>query len=223
LDNGATAIGKQLYLELPEMGIVGNASVLAFAPNRLDTRLWHENQNGDYIDRPITGKFEHQSPVVLWLNCPDIEPIGTTPNHSFWSEDRQTYIKASDLQIGEHLHTQNGITVLSQKRLEQKQTTVYNLEVYRDHNYLVTSSGVLVHNSYEGKTPTKREKSTKQLRKEWEENTGEKWPKEPENLNKDQVVSHIEPLQDGGLDGYSNIEPVPAKAHHQAHKDNGDY
>lgn len=128
------------------MGIVGNASILAFAPNRLDTRFWHENRNGDYIDRPITGKFEHQSPVVLWLNCPDIEPIGTTPNHPFWSEDRQEYIKASNLQIGEQLHTQNGITVLSKKRLEQKPTTVYNLEIYRDHNYLVTSSGVLVHN-----------------------------------------------------------------------------
>lgn len=120
LANGVTATGKQIYLDLPEMGIMGNATVLDFAPNRLDTRLWHENRNGDYIDRPITGKFEHQSPVVLWLNCPNIEQIGTTPNHSFWSEDRQEYIRANDLLIGEHLHTQNGITVLSQKRLEQK-------------------------------------------------------------------------------------------------------
>jgi hypothetical protein len=225
LDIGATAIGKQIYLELPEMGIVGNARITAFAPNHLDTRLWHENRTGAYIDRPITGKFEHQSPVLLWLTCPDLEPIGTTPTHPFWSEDRQQWVRANDLRIGEHLRTQHGQTVLTHKRTEHKPTTVYNLEVYRDHNYLVSSDGILVHNDcgVDGKAPTPRGKSTKQLRKEWEENTGETWPKEPNNPNKDQVVSHIEPLQDGGLDGYPNIEPVPAKIHHQAHKDNGDY
>jgi hypothetical protein len=143
---GADAIGKQIHIDLPEMGIVGNARVMAFAPNGLDTRLWHENRNGSYIDRPITGKFEHQSPVVLWLTCPDLEPIGTTPTHPFWSEDRQQWVRANDLRIGEHLRTQHGQTVLTHKRIEHKPTTVYNLEVYRNHNYLVSSDGILVHN-----------------------------------------------------------------------------
>ena len=153
----ANAIGKQIYLELPEMGIVGNAKILAFASNHLDTRLWESKRQGDFIDRPITGKFEHQSPTVLWLNCTDTEAIGTTPTHPFWSKDRQQWVQANDLRVGEHLRTQSGETVLTQKRLEHQQTTVYNLEVYRGHNYLVSSNGVLVHNqcpnTVNGNTP----------------------------------------------------------------------
>ena len=72
-------------------------------------------------------------------------------------------------------------------------------------------------------SPTPRKKTTKQLREEWEAETGEKWPMEPDNPNKPQVVSHKKALQDGGHDGFPNTEPKPAKEHHENHKKNGDY
>jgi len=70
---------------------------------------------------------------------------------------------------------------------------------------------------------TPRNKSSGQLRKEWEKGTGEKWPKEPDNPNKNQSAHHKEPLADGGHDGYPNVEPKPQKEHIEHHKQNGDF
>jgi len=70
---------------------------------------------------------------------------------------------------------------------------------------------------------TPRKKSSEQLRKEWEQGTGESWPKEPNNPDKSQAAHHKEPLADGGHDGYPNIEPKPAKDHVDLHKNNGDF
>jgi hypothetical protein len=40
------------------------------------------------------------------------EPIGTTPNHPFWSEDRQTFVRADELKEGEHLRAFNGTPIV---------------------------------------------------------------------------------------------------------------
>lgn len=71
-----------------------------------------------------------------------------TGTHPFWSADRQAWIKAADLQIGEQVKTQHGITTLTDRIEVVGEQTVYNLEVYQVHNYLVSDVGVLVHNSY---------------------------------------------------------------------------
>jgi len=70
---------------------------------------------------------------------------------------------------------------------------------------------------------TARGKSSKQLRKEWQEAEGKSWPKEPGDATKNQHAHHKEPLADGGKDGYSNIQPLPAKDRRQLHKDRGDH
>lgn len=61
------------------------------------------------------------------------------------------------------------------------------------------------------------------MRKEWENGTGEKWPKEPDDPSKNQHAHHKVPLANGGYDGYPNIEPLPAKEHREHHKQNGDF
>lgn len=76
---------------------------------------------------------------------------------------------------------------------------------------------------YASKTGTKRSKSAKQLKREWEKATGKKWPKEPGDPSRDQIAHHIIPLADEGFDGYPNIEPLPAKDHVKLHMDNGDF
>ena len=68
----------------------------------------------------------------------------------------------------------------------------------------------------------KREAPAKS-RAKWEQHTGEKWPKEPDNPDKNQTVSHKKALNDGGNNDVQNLEPMPAKDHHQMHKDNGDF
>ncbi len=77
------------------------------------------------------------------------EPIGTTANHPFWSEDRQDFIPAGDLQVGETLRTADGklpqVThIFPRDQVER----VYNLEVDAAHVYHVSRGGVLVHNTY---------------------------------------------------------------------------
>jgi hypothetical protein len=61
------------------------------------------------------------------------------------------------------------------------------------------------------------------LRREWEETNGQDWPKDPNNPNRNQDVSHKQPLADGGTDTVDNIEPKLHSEHMQEHIDNGDF
>ncbi len=80
------------------------------------------------------------------------DTIGTTSNHPFWSVDRQAYVQAGLLRIGERLHTYSGDTkrVIS-KLARPGPQPVYNLEVFAEHVYYVGRDGVLVHNTYDSK------------------------------------------------------------------------
>lgn len=46
------------------------------------------------------------------------------------------------------MKTKVGISILLSKEKLEEPHKVFNLEVYREHNFLVSESGVLVHNSY---------------------------------------------------------------------------
>ncbi|MFO1002113.1 MAG: polymorphic toxin-type HINT domain-containing protein [Planctomycetaceae bacterium] len=76
------------------------------------------------------------------------ETIGTTSNHPFWSEDRQEFVQAGSLEIGERLQTLSGdVKVVQQKLPRPGPQPVFNLEVHDEHVYFVGEDGVLVHNS----------------------------------------------------------------------------
>ncbi|MEQ8790921.1 MAG: polymorphic toxin-type HINT domain-containing protein, partial [Pirellulaceae bacterium] len=75
------------------------------------------------------------------------EPIGVTVNHPFWSDDRQDFVRADALHIGERLHGLTGsprITAISPRGPPEP---VYNLEVHGEHCYQVTTLGLVVHNT----------------------------------------------------------------------------
>jgi hypothetical protein len=54
---------------------------------------------------------------------------------------------ASDLREGERLLTQKGSIKLLSKAIERQPQPVYNLEIRQWHNFLVGSSGIVVHNN----------------------------------------------------------------------------
>ncbi|MCU0394078.1 MAG: polymorphic toxin-type HINT domain-containing protein [Thermoflexibacter sp.] len=146
----ADKLGNKVHLDMPELGVAGQATVTKISPNQLDTRLWNENRQGDYVSRPITGKFEHESNEVYYLSFEgNPAPLGVTGNHPIWSIDRNGWAEAGDLQVGEKVKTQTGASKLIEKHIVKGKQKVYNLEVYQDHNYLVSVDRILVHNSYE--------------------------------------------------------------------------
>jgi len=76
----------------------------------------------------------------------EAETIGTTSNHPFWAEDRQEFLQAGSLEIGERLQTLSGdVKVVQQKLPRPGPQPVFNLEVHDEHVYFVGEDGVLVH------------------------------------------------------------------------------
>ncbi len=144
LASGGFDIGPEyetaVWLDLPEMGIVGWASVVD-----IDEDVCIEEGRGNVV----TGTFAHTSRNVIDLFVEgQTEPIGCTANHPFWSVDRQEFTAAGELREGERLALYSGET----KRVVQKlprpgPEVVYNLEVYGEHAYCVSPGGVLVHNA----------------------------------------------------------------------------
>jgi hypothetical protein len=151
----AAFIGSTVDLNLPELGAVGPATIVAVAP-------CPPIEKGP--GRIVTGRFRHQAAKVLNLVVESAkEPIGTTDVHPFWSEDRQAFIPAGELRIGETLRTLPGSqTHVLAKMARGPPEDVFNLEVEGLHTYYVGDQGVLVHNAcgnYEVRAPVGDEAS----------------------------------------------------------------
>lgn len=97
-----TLISRSMELDLPEMGASGPAEVLWIRP-------CPEIEAGGDGRQVITGTFRHSAGNVLDVYLAgQLEPIGTTDNHPFWSEDRQNFVRADALRPGERLRTATG-------------------------------------------------------------------------------------------------------------------
>ena len=73
--------------------------------------------------------------------------------YPFWSETRQAFVDAADLQEGERLHCADHslVNVVSVKPIFGAES-VFNLETHTHHVYTVGEVGMLVHNTC-GETP----------------------------------------------------------------------
>jgi hypothetical protein len=133
-------IGSTIFVDLPEHGISADFTVREIRPCPTPAA-------GDgYL---VTTKFIHENAEILDLRIEGSdEPIGTTASHPFWSEDRQQFVAAGDLRVGENLlladDTSRRVESIT---LRPTRETVYNIEVDGEHVFYVGEDGVLVHNS----------------------------------------------------------------------------
>jgi Holliday junction resolvase-like predicted endonuclease len=133
-------VGSTIFVDLPEHGISAGFTVSAILPCPTP------NPGDGYL---VTTKFIHENAEILDLRIEgSADVIGTTASHPFWSEDRQQFIAAGDLRVGENLRLADDTTrkVESLTRRETRET-VYNIEVDGEHVFYVGEDGVLVHNT----------------------------------------------------------------------------
>jgi hypothetical protein len=133
-------LGGRVRLDLPEQGVCGWVWVQA-----LEDRPKIPAGPG----RLVTGWFRHERAIVgdLWIEG-EPESLGATPGHPVFSADRNRWVAAGELRIGERLLAADGSMprVLSY-RLRPEPEPVYNIEVEGDHCYRVGEQGLLVHNA----------------------------------------------------------------------------
>lgn len=134
-------VGGAIYIELPEMGAVGNAEVTFVGP-------CPEISAGP--GTVVTGTFKHQTDEnnkIVHLELEDqIELSGVTDNHPYWSEDRRDFIAAGELLPGELVDTEYGLKHVVSVTPIQHNGFLYNFET-TEHVYRVGSLGTLVHNT----------------------------------------------------------------------------
>jgi hypothetical protein len=138
IEEQSARTGAEVYVSVPECGIDDFAEVLA-----IESCPTLEEGKGPVV----TGTFAHQSAEVINIHVEGLdEPIGTTTNHPFWSDTRQDFIAAGDLHPGERLHGIQGNPRITKILPRGPPEPVYNIEVFGEHVYQVSSSGLLVHN-----------------------------------------------------------------------------
>jgi len=141
------ALGAFVYLAVPELHIDGWTRVDAIRPVEVPVAA------GCVVTTTTVGA----SDTLLELGLETYESrevLCGTANHRFWSLDRDDFVEAGKLLIGERLVTPRGVAVLASREAVQGTFAVYNVEVEQRHTYYVGETGVLVHNNGPACPPT---------------------------------------------------------------------
>jgi hypothetical protein len=131
-------------LVLDDKGVGRPIQTLRVGDRVLAYDLLAEETASDVIKKII--RRHHQKTLRLVLD--DARSVEVTPEHPFYSVERAKFVRAFDLNLGEILLVEDGLS-LREVKLEKRVYTgetrnVYNFETRHFHNYF--SSGILVHN-----------------------------------------------------------------------------
>jgi hypothetical protein len=133
---------RTIHLELPEMGVSGEAEVLAVSP-------CPPVEPG--VGRVVTGTFRNERNHGLRALHVSVEGevscLRVTSGHPVWSVTRGAWIGAGELVPGEALAAWRGEPVAVLANLPEADTATWNLEVENEHVYRVGPAGILVHNT----------------------------------------------------------------------------
>ena len=121
-------------MDLPEMGAVGDADVMYVGPCPPIT---------DGEGTVVTGKFVHQSDgsnVVRLRLEGESGSTGVTRNHPYWLRDRNEFVKAGELRIGQWVDTEFGPRCVASVTPCEYTGLLYNFET-TEHVYRAGSLG----------------------------------------------------------------------------------
>ena len=136
--------GGTFFLDLPEMGAVGDAHVEAILPCP---------PIAPGSGNVVTGVFAHEAetgqPILSVTFANGAYIPGVTDNHPVYSVDRNAFLPIGEMREGETVQVEGGTTQITRiaTRPARPGEMLYNLETYNEHVYQVTTAGVLVHNS----------------------------------------------------------------------------
>jgi hypothetical protein len=133
------ALGATVALKLSELNTSGVATVtgIADAPRlKPGARC------------PVTGLMRRVSRDVLRLLLVGGAVLEVTSQHPLFSADRNDWVRAGELEVGEKLETRMGVVSVAQIEGSRKgDIEVFNLEVAREHRYFAGADRVLAHNT----------------------------------------------------------------------------
>jgi hypothetical protein len=132
--------GNIVEIALDDLSVAGYALV---------TRLGTDGHIASGTRCPVTGWVRHTSRDVIPVVLDGGETLQVTRHHRLFSADRQDWVHAGDLEVGELLKTKEGSARVEGVGLRALEPTeVFNLEVIVAHHYFVGESHVLAHNAY---------------------------------------------------------------------------
>lgn len=133
------APGKAVPLAIEELHVEGTATVTAVEP-------CPPLASGP--GRVVVATINHLNGHVLELDLKGLDaPLEATKEHPFYSLDRDAWVPAGRLKVGERLATAGGETTLTGVRRKPGTHRVYNLTVEYEHLYCVSEIGLLSHNA----------------------------------------------------------------------------
>ncbi|MEO8498839.1 MAG: polymorphic toxin-type HINT domain-containing protein, partial [Planctomycetota bacterium] len=136
------ADSQKMSISIPEVGIYGDAEVISItACPRIP----------DGEGRVVTGTFAHLAQKTIRLTISGVsEPIRCTPNHATSSVEARGFVEAQDLKPGQHVLCRAGIYEVAKIEHLAEPIEVFNLEIFGQHVYQITTGGMLVHNGTAG-------------------------------------------------------------------------
>ncbi|MEO6037831.1 MAG: HNH endonuclease [Saprospiraceae bacterium] len=143
---GLCLVGDSAWLDLSDMRVSGMAQVISFEGNTLDTRSATSRallERGYY---PVLTTFQHKADEVLYVRFTNGDRLNVTAPHPFWSIDRDGWVPAQKLHVGERLKTISGETTVDSLAINFDSIDVYNLEIWKAHNFCVGENREIVHN-----------------------------------------------------------------------------
>ncbi|MGV3278121.1 hypothetical protein ACFX5K_00560 [Rickettsiales bacterium LUAb2] len=167
-ENNIKKAGDTLTLNIPEFGVI-NARAIAKevkATNLNPEEGYNNNQS------MVTGTFKHYSADVREYTLKDsktgiIQTIQATPNHAFYVQNRTAFNKALNQnshfieiqnitptdklinEVGNEVQLVCDNNICGKKIIKNnKPIAVYNLEIYKQHQYMVVSHATTLSNIY---------------------------------------------------------------------------